>query len=158
MRFILLTHRSTLFPGLPSLLSVCVSVYALQSECQVECVLFGMSAFFKMRSFLENVLCECVYEVCDHTHYLRTDYSGSPLYRLSHMKPQSFRFVSPFYGEPWLHFSKRSTAAECVMPRLRASLRRWDYAVCIPIWVCPAPEKQCEKARAYHQFGKQPPN
>lgn len=34
----------------------------------------------------------------------------------------------------------------------------WDYAVSIPIWVCPAPEKQCEKASAYQQFGKQPPN
>lgn len=38
------------------------------------------------------------------------------------------------------------------------SLSRWDYAACIPIWVCPAPEKQCEKASAYQQFGKQPPN
>lgn len=35
---------------------------------------------------------------------------------------------------------------------------QWDYAASIPIRLCHALEKQCEKASASQQFGKQPPN
>ena len=75
---------------------------------------------------LENVLCECVFEVCDHIHHLGTDYAVCRLYRPGQMKRQEFRVcASPFTKETRPHISKRSTTPERVMLSVAACFLFW---------------------------------